>query len=116
MALFKEWEKLIKEERDEGQFRVFWKEYSEAETRIYSDILDHPDEPVEGTLGELAEKYDVRPVIFMGFLDGINESIKEKNELDDYDENTPVHPAPPYSHSPAGCPASAGPGGPYPLV
>ena len=27
----------------------------------------------------------------MGFLDGINESIKEQNDLDTFDESTPVH-------------------------
>ena len=90
MTLFTEWTKLIEGQTKET-FDAFWKEYSEAETKIYSDILDHPEEPVDGTLGELAEKYEVRPIIFMGFLDGINESIKEKNELDDFDESTQVH-------------------------
>ena len=90
MTLFKQWTKLIEGQTKET-FDDFWKEYSEAETKIYSDILDHPDQPVDGTLGELAEKYEVRPIIFMGFLDGINESIKEQNDLDTFDETTPVH-------------------------
>jgi hypothetical protein len=90
MTLFKEWTKLI-EGQTKGTFETFWKEYSEAETKIYSDILDHPEEPLAGTLGELAEKYEVRPVIFMGFLDGINESIEEKNELNDFDENSEIN-------------------------
>ena len=89
MTLFKEWTKLIEGQTKET-FDAFWKEYSEAETKIYSDILDHPEEPVKGTLKELAEKYEVRPVIFMGFLDGINESIEEKNELDDFTEDSEI--------------------------
>ncbi len=89
MKLFKEWTKLI-EGQTKSTFDDFWKEYSEAETKIYSDLLDHPEEPMTGTLGELAEKYEVRPVIFMGFLDGINESIENSNELEDFDEDTQI--------------------------
>ena len=90
MTLLKEWNKLIENQTQET-FDDFWKEYSEAETRIYDDILSDPEKPMEGTLGELAEKYEVRPVIFMGFLDGINESIEEKNDLTDYDLDSRVH-------------------------
>ena len=89
MTLLKEWTNLIENQTQES-FKDFWKEYSEAETKIYSDILDHPDEPMEGKLGELAESYGVRPVIFMGFLDGINDSIEEKNDLTDWDEESEV--------------------------
>ena len=43
-----------------------------------------------GTLGELAAKYEVRPVIFMGFLDGINSSLKKGNDFENFDENSEV--------------------------
>ena len=89
MTLFEQWTDLIENQTKET-FEDFWKEYSEAEKKIYSDILDHPDQPVEGKLGELAEGYGVRPVIFMGFLDGINESIEEKNDIKDWDEESDV--------------------------
>ncbi len=87
--LYKQWKKLI-ENQTEATFREFWEEYSEAETKIYSDILDHPEEKMTGTLGDLAAKYDVRPVIFMGFLDGINESIKKPNDYKNMDEDSGV--------------------------
>jgi len=90
MTLLKEWTDLI-ENQSQETFEGFWKEYSEAETKIYSDILDHPNDPMDGKLGELAEKYEVRPIIFMGFLDGINESIEEKIDLTDFDEESQVH-------------------------
>ena len=89
MTLFEQWTDLIENQTKET-FEDFWKEYSEAEKKIYSDIQDHPDQPVEGRLGELAEGYGVRPVIFMGFLDGINESIEEKNDIKDWDEESDV--------------------------
>ena len=88
-TLFKQWQTLIGNQTKET-FNEFWEEYSGAETKIYSDILDHPQEKMTGTIGELAEKYDVRPVIFMGFLDGINESIMKPNDLEDMDEASEV--------------------------
>ena len=81
MTLFEQWKDLI-ENQTEETFRDFWEEYSGAETKIYSDILDKPEEKMTGTLGELAAKYEVRPVIFMGFLDGINSSLKKEIKLD----------------------------------
>lgn len=89
MTLYNEWKELI-ENQTEETFQDFWKEYSEAETTIYSDILDRPEEKLTGTLGELASGYDVRPVIFMGFLDGINTSLKKGNDFENFDETSQV--------------------------
>ena len=89
MTLFEECKDLI-ENQTEETFPEFWKEYSEAETKIYSDILDKPNEKVTGTLGDLACGYEVRPVIFMGFLDGINSSLKKENDFENFDEQSNV--------------------------
>lgn len=89
MTLFEQWKDLI-ENQTEDTFQEFWKEYSDAETKIYSDILDRYDEKTEGTLGELAEKYEVRPIIFMGFLDGIDSSLKNSNDFESFDEDSKV--------------------------
>ncbi len=89
MTLFEQWKNLI-ENQTEETFRDFWKEYSEAETKIYSDILDRPKEKITGTLKELAEKYEVRPVIFMGFLDGVDTSLKNSNDFENFDEDSQV--------------------------
>ena len=89
MTLFEQWKDLIENQR-EDTFQEFWKEYSDAETKIYSDILDRYDEKIEGTLGELAEKYEVRPIIFMGFLDGIDSSLKNSNDFESFDEDSKV--------------------------
>ena len=74
MKLFEQWRDLIENQTDET-FREFWTEYSGAETKIYSAILDNPGEKVKGKIGELAAELEVRPVIYMGFLDGINTSL-----------------------------------------
>ena len=90
MTLFEQWRELIENQTDET-FRDFWTEYSGAETKIYSAILDKPEEKVSGKIGELAAAHDVRPVIYMGFLDGINTSLKGGEiELENLDENSEI--------------------------
>ena len=89
MTLYEEWRDLIENQTD-ATFQEFWTEYSGAETKIYSDLLDRPGEITSGTLGELAAKYEVRPVIFMGFLDGINDSLITPNPIETMEEDTRV--------------------------
>lgn len=89
MTLYEQWKELI-ENQTEDTFEEFWKEYSEAETKLYSDILDDPAKKIEGTLGELAAASEIRPVIYMGFLDGIDTSLKKSNDFQNFDENSQV--------------------------
>ncbi len=89
MTLFEQWRDLIENQTD-ATFDDFWTEYSEAETNLYSDLLDKPEEPVSGVLGELAAKRNVRPVIYMGFLDGINSSLRSSIDLEALDESSQV--------------------------
>ena len=90
MTLFEQWRELIENQTD-ATFKEFWTEYSGAETKIYSAILDKPEEKVSGKIGELAAAHDVRPVIYMGFLDGINTSLKGGEiELENLDENSEI--------------------------
>ena len=90
MTVFKQWRELIENQTD-ATFKEFWTEYSGAETKIYSAILDKPEEKVSGKIGELAAAHDLRPVIYMGFLDGINTSLKGGEiELENLDENSEI--------------------------
>jgi hypothetical protein len=90
MSRYKEWLKLQEKQTDKT-FPAFWEGYCDAEKKIYSEILKHPDEPAEGTFSELVSRYDVAPVLFMGFLDGVNTSIEDEIEdLDAIEDDTPV--------------------------
>ena len=80
MSLYEKWKQLIEGQSDET-FEEFWDRYSSAEIKIYSDILSNPSKVISGTFGELVEKYEVDETIFMGFLDGINSSLKKNLEL-----------------------------------
>ncbi len=76
MSLFKDWNDLISGQT-KGTVEKFWTEYSETETKIYKHILSHHDEHLKGTVRELVDFFGCNKVIFVGFLDGINTSLKD---------------------------------------
>ena len=89
MSLYEQWQNLI-ENQTEKTFEAFWEKYSTTEKRIYSGILDRPQEKISGTFRNLAETYDADPVIFMGFLDGINPSLRQEQDFQSFDEDSDI--------------------------
>ena len=89
MSLYKQWLDLMEGQTDET-FEAFWKEYSETETRVYAHILESKDPRLTGKFSELAAKFEADPVIFMGFLDGIQTSLNNPFELDAVTEDTDI--------------------------
>ena len=87
MSLFKEWNELINNQTDDT-FEAFWKEYAGTEQRIYQKILAIYPEHLKGTFAELVKEFDANKVIFMGFMDGINSSLKKENDLESVTEDT----------------------------
>ena len=79
------------EKADRGQLQKFWGSYFQIEKEIYEQLLSNPDEEVRGTLKELAEKYNQTVMTMVGFLDGINDSLKEPNPIETMDEDTVVN-------------------------
>lgn len=91
MGLLQEWQKVAENQnQSREQLQQFWNGYFELEKGIYDQLLNNPDEEVKGTVKELAEKYKIEPVIMAGFLDGINDSLKVKNDIDNLEEDTVV--------------------------
>lgn len=87
MSLYKQWIKLM-ENQTEETFDAFWEEYSDTETRIYKHILANKDEHLAGKFSDLVAQFEANPVIFMGFLDGINTSLNAANDLESITEET----------------------------
>ena len=76
---------------DDKKREDLWTGYFTVEKGIYEKILSDPAQVVEGTVKELAEKYETEVLIMTGFLDGINESLKGyENPIETMDENTAV--------------------------
>ena len=92
MGILKQWrDKAYDEKANKGDLQRFWSAYFAKEKEIYAQLLKNPDEVVTGTVKELAEKYDVDLMTMVGFLDGINDSLKEPNPIDDMEEDTVVN-------------------------
>lgn len=89
MLLFEQWRTLLENQTDDT-LEEFWKEYSGAETVIYKDVLANKKTVISGVVSQLAASYDVRPVIFMGFLDGILTSLTNEIKLEEIDENSEI--------------------------
>ena len=92
MQLLKAWHNLAYDEtKDQGSMQRFWANYFVQEQEIYQELLQNPTEVVTGTVKELAEKYDVDILVMAGFLDGINDSLKEANPIETMEEDTVVN-------------------------
>lgn len=89
MSLYKQWVDLMEGQTDET-FDAFWKEYSETETRIYTHILESKEPRLAGKFSELTAKFEADPVIFMGFLDGIQTSLNNPMELEAVTEDAEI--------------------------
>lgn len=87
MSLYKQWLQLMENQTQET-FDAFWEEYSSTETRVYKHILAHKDEHLAGKFSDLTAQFEADPVIFMGFLDGINSSLNQENDLESITEDT----------------------------
>ena len=91
MALLEEWQKVVyNQETDKGTLQKFWQRYFLLEKGVYEQLLSNPDEKVEGTVKELAEKYKLSMMDMTGFLDGINESLVKANPIETMEEDTLV--------------------------
>ena len=71
--------------------RDYGLDYFLKEKEIYAQLLKEPDTLVEGTVKELAEKYGIDIMTMTGFLDGINDSLKEANPIEEMEEDTKVN-------------------------
>ena len=83
-------EEIDKNERELVYLKKFNKKYFYLLGR-YEKILANPEEVVTGTVKELAEKFGVDVLIMVGFLDGINDSLKNPNPIEEMTEDTTVN-------------------------
>ena len=77
MSYYNDWIKMA-EEQSKEEFQKFWDKYCDAEIKLYTELLKMKKPEMKGKFGELADKYGVDKELFMGFLDGIQTSLKEE--------------------------------------
>ncbi|MCC8051432.1 MAG: SEC-C domain-containing protein [Clostridiales bacterium] len=91
MSLLETWrETAYSQNTDKNVLKRFWEDYFLKEKSIYEKLLVNPEEAVSGTVKELAEKYGVTVMEMTGFLDGIDESLKTPNPINEMEEDTQV--------------------------
>ena len=92
MALFQEWREYAysEEMQNSKEGQKLWENYFTLEKGIYEKLLANPSEIIEGTVQELADRYEVPLSMMVGFLDGINDSLKEANPIDEMEKDTQV--------------------------
>ena len=91
MTLLEEWRAAAYNENTaQDKLQQLWAAYFQQEKDIYAQLLKNPDEVVTGTVKELAEKYNLDLMIMVGFLDGIDDSLKVPNPIEELSEDTVV--------------------------
>ena len=90
MGLYHEWVSMASQSKTKEEAQKFWEAYSTAEKNIYESILSTPKDPVEGIVKELAEKNATSNHLFMGFLDGINDSLVQPLKLEEVTEESEI--------------------------
>ena len=84
MSLINDWRDMAySATANKGDLQRLWQDYFLKEKAIYAELLKDPDTEVRGTVSELAEKYGISIMYMTGFLDGINDSLKVANDLED---------------------------------
>ncbi|MCT8977531.1 SEC-C metal-binding domain-containing protein [Clostridium sp. CX1] len=91
MSLYKNWTDMVIEFVKTRGEAEFWKEYGSIEKHIYSKLLAEHNDAINGTIKDLAEKYETTTVFFMGFLDGINDSLVESLDLENLEETSEIN-------------------------
>ncbi len=91
MSLMQQWEDMVSVFNNDAQAQQkFWTDYYLQEKAIYEKLLENPAEVITGTVQELADRFEMDVVLFGGFLDGINESLKEANPVGEIEADSQV--------------------------
>jgi preprotein translocase subunit SecA len=90
MSLYTNWTDLVVDYIKKNGEDAFWESYGFVETKIYTKILHDHQANIKGSIENLAVHFDVEPVYFTGFLDGINDSLTNKIELESVEKETEI--------------------------
>ena len=89
MTLLEQWEKLAFEtSRTQEEQSLFWSRYGNNEKSIYESLLMIEKHPILDTFQNFANKFNVDNITMMGFLHGINDSLKTPNDINNISEDT----------------------------
>jgi len=90
MGLYTNWTDYVVNYVKENGEAAFWAEYSAIEKGIYTKILANHSAEIKGTVKDLAGEHNTDAIFFMGFLDGINESLETALDLESVEETSNI--------------------------
>lgn len=91
-SLLQTWREIAyNQNQTQQQYDAFWNAYFVQEQAVYKEILAAPATVVKGTVKELADRYNMELLTMVGFLDGINDSLKVPNPIEEMTEDTEVN-------------------------
>lgn len=90
MSLYTDWSNMVVNYVKEHGEEAFWNEYGGIEKNVYSKLLGEQTTNLKGTVKALAEKYETPVIFFMGFLDGVNDSLTQTLDLEALTEDTEI--------------------------
>ncbi len=89
MTLYERWFSKAYKENSSINDKL-WDDFVPKEQKIYEAILEQKIEKLEGTITELAKKFDMSEEYFLGFIDGLNDTQDPKIELEKLTEDSTV--------------------------
>jgi preprotein translocase subunit SecA len=90
MSLYKNWSDMVVDYVQENGEDAFWEEYGSIEKEIYTKVLQNHSTIYSGSFKSLAEQFETESLFFMGFLDGINDSLVTSLNLEAVTEETEI--------------------------
>ena len=90
MSLLENWHEIAYDTTDQKAMQKVWERYFKEEKEIYKKLLSNVDKEVVGTVESLANEYGMDITYFIGFLEGIDESIEKSNKVDKLKESSKV--------------------------
>ena len=92
MSLYQEWLDLAQDqERSRKDNELFWNAYFDREKELYQKLLADHETVWFGSFDTLADGFEWEPVYFIGFLDGINTSLKTPLEIEKIDHDSEIN-------------------------
>ncbi|NLZ71080.1 MAG: hypothetical protein GX909_01085 [Clostridiaceae bacterium] len=92
-SYLKQWNAMFQDQQSQQQNLAEIDLYYKLETAAYEKILADPKQSLKGNFVDLQKQlgFQNKPIIFIGFLDGINSSLKNNLDLEEIDDNSEIN-------------------------
>lgn len=90
MSLYKEWESRTPDPKNQQAYQEHWNAYFKKEEAAYKQVLSTKTTVLKGDVSSLASNYNMSPEEFVGFLDGISESLREELDVEPLESTSEI--------------------------